>query len=221
MTTEICPECNCEMELEHIEYIQCAASATLDTSITDQIGVILPYATSQPPPRTLACNGNLYQNTQYPELAAVIDDVFRSGPLFFRTPLLNRRVPVGSGSGFVLGQTGGSETHTLTVAQMPSHRHARNSAITPEFVVFNPPGPIPGPTAAFTAGSAPYSDDEQYTRNEGGGQAHNNMQPYIVLNWCIVAESSNNSSENETLYIAEERTYWCPCCDHIETIGAC
>jgi hypothetical protein len=86
------------------------------------------------------------------------------------------RVIVGSGSSYARGSTGGESTHTLTVAEMPSHNHA----ITPS-------------ATTWTNGAG--SENFDYvgggklrvsaTQNTGEGNPHNNMQPYIALLYCI------------------------------------
>jgi microcystin-dependent protein len=71
-----------------------------------------------------------------------------------------------------LAATGGAETHTLTVNEIPAHGHGYHRALDVP-VTF---GEIPGTTAlSFSA----------TTDDAGGGQAHYNMQPYLVLNYII------------------------------------
>ena len=82
----------------------------------------------------------------------------------------NGRVPVAYGTAYqTMGATSGAATHTLTIAEMPSHGHA----ITQNANNVEGAGKVSvGATAA--EGIAPTTD------NTGGGAAHNNMQPYIV-----------------------------------------
>ena len=93
------------------------------------------------------------------------------------------RVPVGidpSQSGFdVAEETGGANTHTLTTAQIPSHRHVGgfcdNSSNAISF------GSVSGSASSSLQTSSNDGDRNPYTSYEGGGQAHNNLQPYIVV----------------------------------------
>ena len=77
-----------------------------------------------------------------------------------------------AGRNYALGSTGGESTHTLTVSEMPNHDHAlshfrgsRNIQHGGDF------------TSLITTGDTRYS-----TQETGGGQAHNNMQPYLAVN---------------------------------------
>jgi hypothetical protein len=86
------------------------------------------------------------------------------------------RVPVGqntSDSDFnTLEETGGEKNHTLTIAEMPSHNHNQ------------PAGILPPPNANdvdVTGGNASTLAANVSTDNTGGGQGHNNLQPYIVV----------------------------------------
>ena len=69
------------------------------------------------------------------------------------------------------GKTGGAKTHTLTIAQMPAHGHRVKSSNS---------------ASGSASGSQPYNggnlvDSSTYLKNTGGGQAHNNLQPYIAV----------------------------------------
>jgi hypothetical protein len=81
------------------------------------------------------------------------------------------RVPVGkasSGTFDTLGATGGAETHTLTISEMPAHTHTYGKSTTSENMSIDD---INGLRGAATTN----------TSSTGGGAAHNNLQPYIVV----------------------------------------
>lgn len=83
------------------------------------------------------------------------------------------QVHIGAGSNYTIGDTGGEETHTLTINEMPSHAHnsisQAHDAQTPGGMHYALTSPVNGLA-------------ERLTDYQGGGQSHNNMQPYIVVN---------------------------------------
>lgn len=80
------------------------------------------------------------------------------------------QVHIGAGSNYTIGDTGGEETHTLTIDEMPSHTH-------------NLPN-VMGYVNSTGGGNGTYGAVATWTAvgNTGGGQAHNIMQPYTVVN---------------------------------------
>lgn len=141
-------------------------------------GFIKIYAGSTAPEGYLLCDGSAVSRETYSDLFDVIGTTYGSGDgsTTFNVPNLKGKVPVGldnNDTSFdVLGETGGEKTHTLTVNEMPSHKHDLY---------------VTGGTGAYSGLS--YSTNGSYnpnfTRETGGGQAHNIMQPYIVLNYVI------------------------------------
>lgn len=150
-------------------------------------GAITPYAGTVAPENWLLCSGQAVLRSQYSDLYAVISNRFGAvtDDTTFRLPDLRGRVPIGAGTGSgltarSLSQTTGTETHPLSVAEMPSHRH--RLAANYNFL---------GTGAdSFTLSDASTSlkqGVETYTDYTGGSPvtAHNNMQPSIVLNYLI------------------------------------
>ena len=99
------------------------------------------------------------------------------GSTTFNVPNVKGKVPVGRDSGDTsfdtLGETGGEKTHTLTTAEMPVHLHG--IAYSSEYYLGNS-----GWSSTLGSGGGNIN-----TKNAGGGEAHNNLQPYIVFNYII------------------------------------
>ncbi|WP_417412458.1 phage tail protein [Hoeflea sp.] len=115
------------------------------------------------------------------------------GRTSFALPDLRSRAPVHRGVGFALGQKGGAETVTLTAAEISSHTHQ----VTASSASGNARAPTDGLFAVETPPDLPYRDAEAATMtalrsgtvsNGGGGQAHNNMQPYLTITFCIALQ---------------------------------
>jgi microcystin-dependent protein len=159
------------------------------------------YAGSSTPTGWLFCDGAAVSRTTYADLFGVIGTAFGAGDGFstFSLPNMKGRVPVGLDSSQtefdVLGETGGAKTHTLTSAQMPSHTHIQNVHGHAQAAFGVAPSAGGYPTAnGFVVGGA--GTDAQgggrgnanttaTNQNTGGGEAHNNLQPYLVLNYII------------------------------------
>jgi microcystin-dependent protein len=141
-------------------------------------GQITQYAGSAAPSGYLLCTGQSISTTAFPELFAVIGYTYGGSGANFNVPNLQNRVPVGKGPDAefdTLGETGGAKTHTLTIAEMPSHNHS-TQIIAKAFT--SALDGLSGGTVNNNAQSYPSS-------STGGGGAHNNLQPYIVLNYII------------------------------------
>lgn len=142
-------------------------------------GAIVQFAGATAPTGYLLCDGSAISRTTYATLFTAISTTYGSGDgsTTFNLPNLKGKVPVGYNSAETefdtIGKTGGAKTHTLTEAQMPSHKH----------VLPYSSEMINGTTNwGQQYGSGGGSRDTNYT---GGGEAHNNLQPYIVLNYII------------------------------------
>lgn len=135
------------------------------------IGQIMMLATDTPT-WCLECDGSEYLKTDYPELWAVVDVAYETDATHFRVPDLQSRFPLG---GVLLGDSGGESAVTLTIAEMPAHTHSEQD---PGSVVVQ----AGTPSVALADPGLPSS-----TGSTGGGEAHNNMPPYEVVRFVIVA----------------------------------
>jgi microcystin-dependent protein len=140
------------------------------------IGLIHPYGGAATPDGYLPCDGSSYSSTDYPELFAVLGYVFGGAAGTFNVPDMRDRTGVGTGTTFAAGDTGGEMTHVLDVSEIPAHSHTIPATITSLVVA-------PGEITALT----PVPLVSTVTGDTGGGSGHNNMQPYIALNYVIYA----------------------------------
>jgi microcystin-dependent protein len=144
-------------------------------------GMIQLFAGSTAPNGYLFCDGSSYNVVDYPNLFAIIGYTYGGAAGTFNVPNLQGRVPVGlsssvpTGYANALGQVGGEPTHQLTINEMPSHNHS----------YFNQPNTHEVAVSLTTTGTADNVDVNQTTGNTGGNLPHNNLQPYIVLNYII------------------------------------
>lgn len=150
------------------------------------IGSVEMWMTDTPPMGWLLMQGQAVSRVTHSILFALWGTTFGSGDgsTTFNLPNLKGRVPVGKDSAQsefnVLGETGGAKTHTLTVAEMPSHTHDSGLARTTGAGATTTGTGIP-PHNNTPTGSWPDLG------NTGGGGAHNNLQPYLVVNWIVKA----------------------------------
>jgi microcystin-dependent protein len=142
---------------------------------------VLPYAGATAPTGYLLCNGATISQTTYAALFAIIAHTYGADPGGgnFILPDLRGNVPVGykaSDTPFgTLGAVGGEKTHQLIAAEMPAHTHPQQS----DTVIVGGGGFPPSGTSGSTFNRGGTTD------STGGDGSHNNLSPYIVLNYII------------------------------------
>lgn len=158
------------------------------------IGSIQAYGGATAPSGWLICDGSAISRTDYKELFQAIGISFGEGDgvTTFNIPDLRGRITIGNGLGTAsdavnrtIGQTGGNEKITLSVNQIPSHSHTTGIS-----------GSVAG---SYNSGgsSAQVSFNQTVgvsTGLTGGGQAHDNMQPYLTTNYIIKAKNPSIAS---------------------------
>ena len=152
------------------------------------VGEIRMFAGNFAPAGWMFCEGQLLPISEYETLFNLIGTTYGGdGQSTFALPDLRGRIPLHQGNGFILAETGGAETVTLTVSQIPAHSHPLLCANS----VANDPNPANNvlgessasslyqsgnPAAAMAAGSI---------GSVGGSQPHNNFQPYLCVDFII------------------------------------
>ena len=170
-------------------YVQAAVTEINAADVTDKrlyhndptpIGVPVPYTGTTAPAGYLLCDGSAVSRTTYSALFAVCSTAYGvgNGTTTFNVPDMQGRVPVGIGASGVtnLGDTGGEQTHTLTVAELAAHHHTDTLDL---YALENATGRAYG-TSGCAYGSAVITSDDT-----GDGDAHQNMQPYVGFNYII------------------------------------
>ena len=145
------------------------------------------------------CNGQLLSIQQNAALFSLLGTMFGgNGIQTFALPDLQGRVALGQGNGaglssYVMGEVSGTETVTLNNQNMPAHNHPINGApcTSNDATDGYPNGNIPGVTSAASY-AAPASANGTMPSGtigiSGGSQPHENMQPYLVANYCIALQ---------------------------------
>ncbi|MCW3849575.1 tail fiber protein [Sphingomonas sp. LB-2] len=173
------------------------------------VGEVKPFAFNFPPRGYMFASGQLLPIAQYTALFSILGTTYGgNGTTNFALPNLNGAIPVGNGSGpglgpVVLGETFGSETVQLLSTEMPSHSHTVTTKNDPSGTTHMTDVPTAGyfitrfmyhqNTAAnawYKPGAAPTATTlaPQVVTPNGGGQPHNNLQPLLVINWCIAVQ---------------------------------
>ena len=185
--------------------VQIGGESLVNLNDIQPTGSILPWAAPalEPVPNGwLLCDGSILEQADFPDLFVVISDTYDTGgesPTQFRLPDLRGRTVIGldgvtagvltGASRDDAGDTGGEEDHILTAGEVPDHDHTFDTVATfvappaaPYVALTLPPsGPGPGPTPVGPGSLPPNT-------------AHNNMQPFLVINFIIRATAQASAA---------------------------
>jgi microcystin-dependent protein len=136
------------------------------------------------------CNGQLLPINQNQGLFSLLGTTYGGdGRVNFGLPNLQGRTPIHDGNGHTLGEVGGEQAHTLSIAEVPTHTHTATGTNTNGTAII--------PTGNLLAGTSPqlYTTPQNLSTlnsatiaNVGGSQAHQNMQPFLALTFCIALQ---------------------------------
>jgi microcystin-dependent protein len=136
------------------------------------------------------CNGQLLPINQNQALFSLLGTTFGGdGRVNFALPDLRGRTPIHVGSGHTLGERGGEQAHTLSIAELPTHTHVLNGTSN-NGTALVPNGNLLAkePNFLYHSPDSLVAANPGSVANVGGSQAHLNMQPFLTLNLCIALQ---------------------------------
>lgn len=166
------------------------------------LGEIMMFAGNFAPRGWAFCDGQLLPIAQNDALFSLLGTIYGGdGRTTFALPDLRGRAPIHAGNGpglsnYQLGWRGGAETNTLTSAQMPPHNHALRASTTPPNQGDATNGILPSgevlrngqPEELYTSATPDTTMNSNSIAQSGGGQAFNNLSPYLTINFCIALQ---------------------------------
>jgi microcystin-dependent protein len=143
-----------------------------------------------PPKGWALCDGQLLPINQNQALFSLLGTTYGgNGQTTFGLPDLRGRAPIHEGSGHTLGEKGGEQAHTVSISELPTHTHSllgTSSTGTLLIAAGNLYGA--SPTLTYNSPSNLGAMSAGAIANVGGSQAHLNMQPFLVLSFCIALQ---------------------------------
>jgi microcystin-dependent protein len=135
------------------------------------------------------CNGQLMPINQNQALFSLLGTTFGGdGRVNFALPDLRGRTPIHVGSGHTLGERGGEQAHTLSIAELPTHTHVANATSATGNTNIPTDKVLAASNNLYTSSANLTSLSPTTVTNIGGSQAHLNMQPFLILNFCIALQ---------------------------------
>jgi microcystin-dependent protein len=157
------------------------------------LGELRLMSFSFPPRGWAGCNGQLLPISQNQALFSLLGTTYGGdGQFNFALPDNRGRTPIHVGSGHTLGERGGEQAHTLSIVEIPTHTHSlqgSSSAASTNVPSNSMAWGNTSPTRLYNgAGGNLVAMKPAVIANVGGSQAHLNMQPYLVINFCIALQ---------------------------------
>jgi microcystin-dependent protein len=138
------------------------------------------------------CNGQLLPINQNQGLFSLLGTTFGGdGRVNFGLPDLRGRTPIHVGSGHTLGERGGEQAHTLSIAELPTHTHVLNATSNQATTSTSGTGVMLAQstgTFLYAAATNLVAMAPGAISPVGGSQAHLNMQPFLTLSFCIALQ---------------------------------
>jgi len=151
------------------------------------LGEIKIISFNFPPQGWAFCNGQFLPINQNQALFSILGTTYGgNGQTTFALPDFRDRVPFHVGNSRVLGEKGGEEAHTVSISEMPAHLHQVTGSNATTLLQVAPTNNV-----WSTSTQNPFETSQNSAMNPGtianvgGSQPHNNLQPYLVLNFII------------------------------------
>ena len=136
------------------------------------------------------CNGQMLPINQNQALFALFGTTYGgNGQTTFALPNLQGRAPIHVGAAHTLGESGGQQSHTLSISELATHSHLIGASTLSTGGNDNPTGRVLGSASNLYHTPASLQAMNPATiANAGGSQPHQNMQPYLTLSFCIALQ---------------------------------